>query len=149
MVGSDDGISNQDSFGCISDSKTYNMHSSGCNGVTLVADGLSLHDSNAESSVQTDSIHYSSLNLSRATFHDLMEDVKIELMLDMKTMIEENRKQIEEMNEGNRKEMKDMNEENRKEMRSMIKDIRKENARTDGKIKGLYKRVQTEIERRS
>ena len=160
MGGSEVGISNQDSFVGISESKTNVTILTKCNADSALVDDLDLNDINAETSAGTGSIDESSLNMPSATFQDLMEDVKIQLILEMKTMIEESRKEMRDMNEENRNEMKGMNDENRKEMKSLIGEnrqefnrmigkIKKENTRLDGNFKDLYNRVKTANGRRS
>ena len=154
MVVSEDGISNRGSFVCISENKTNITLLTECNDESSLVDRLDLNDMNAETGAGTDSIDASSLNMPRAIFQDLMEDVKIQLILEMKTMIEENREEMKHINEEHRNEMKGMNDENRKETKSLIEenrqelssmmeDIKKEITRMDGNFKNLKKRVNT------
>ena len=112
MVGSEDAVSNESSFECISGNTTNITLSNKFTGGSSSIDDLDINDSNAEVNARTDSIDDLSLNTSRATLQYLMEAVKIELILEMKNMIEESRK-----------ETKRLIEENRKEMKSMVTDI--------------------------
>ena len=154
MVASEDGKSNRGAFVCISENKTNITLLTECNDESSLVDGLDLKDMNVETSAGIDAIRESSLNMPRATFQDLIEDVKIQLILEMRTMIEENKEEMKHRKEENRNEMKGMNDENRKETKSLIEenrqelssmmgDLKKEITRLDGNFKNLNKRVKT------
>ena len=100
---------------------------------------LRLNDSDSESSLKTDSMY-------RATFNNLVEDVKSQLIVEMKYIIEENWKEMKDINEKNRKEMEDKNEENQKEMKSMFEVIGKEIKRLEENDKEPHKTVPNEYE---
>ena len=137
ILGSEDVISTQDSFGGISENKKRVTLSTGFNGASAAVDGVGLNDFNAKSSARMDFVQYSSPNMSRATFQDLMEVAKNQPIIEMKNMAEENRKETKDINEKARTGTKSLIEE----MKGMIEDIRKENKRLDGNVKDLYKRV--------
>ena len=97
-------ISNKNSVGCVSDNKGNCLI--GCNEESAFVDILGRSNVNKESGCQTDSIDDSSLNMSRSAFNDLMEDIKLQLMVEMKKMIEENRKEIKDIKEEGKNETK-------------------------------------------
>ena len=138
MFGGEDCISNQDSFGGISESKTNIALLTEFDGSSSVDDCLSLNNINAGISERNDPMDGAYLNKSRAIFQDLIGDVKIQLILDMKNMIEESRK-----------ETKILIEEIRKDMNSTIEDMRKENTGVDANVKNGKKRVKPEHDRRN
>ena len=87
---------------------------------------------------ETDSIDESSLNVSKTTLKDLMEGVKIQLIVEMKNIIEENKKGLKDMNRENEKEMKSMIEQNQREIKTMLEYSRKEFERLDENVNDLY-----------
>ena len=95
-------ISNKNSIACVSDNKAN--CSIGCNEESAFADILGRSNVNKECGCQTDSIDDSSSNISRSAFKDLMEDIKLQLMVEMKKMIDENRKEIKDIREEGEKE---------------------------------------------
>ena len=97
----------------------------GSNEENALVDTLDINHIHAESSTHAGSLDNTSLNRSRAALEDLMKDVKIQV-IEMKRMIEENRKEMRDMNEVNREETKMLIEENRREIISLNEDSRKE-----------------------
>ena len=133
MVGSEDGVSNQDSIWGNSENKTDVTRLTGFNVESSLVADIGLNDINAKRSAQTDVIDISSLNMSRTATQVLMEDDNIQLIFEMSNTIEETRKEVREMKE---------------EMKGMIEHIRKENKRMDENIRDLYKKVKTGNEMR-
>ena len=127
LVSGENENSNPDSIGCISDKTTNVFLSSGGNSESSSRNILGLDDIIEERNSQKDSIEDESLNLSRASVKELVEDIKTQLTIELRNMREENRK-----------ETKDMIKENRKEMKSMIEKIRKENQRLDENFKTMF-----------
>ena len=100
--------SKQDLTGWVSDKKENVSRSTGCDGVTSLMDDLCLTNINAEISSENDSTDSSSLNIFKDAFKDLMEEARIQLIVDMETIIQENRKEIKHLNDENKKEMIDI-----------------------------------------
>ena len=93
-------MSNKNSVGCVSDNKRN--CSNGCNEESAFVNILGRSNVNKE----TDSIDDSSLNMSRSAFKHLMEDIKLQLMVEMKKMIKENKKEIRDIKEEGENETK-------------------------------------------
>ena len=130
MVVNENDTSNQNLIRSISDKKVNDSCLTSGNGEISLVDDQYLTIIDAESSSENESTDNSSLIMFRAAFKDLMDEAKIQLIVDIKTMVEENRK-----------EMKGLNEENKKETKTMIAEIKKEIKRLDENKKDLYKTV--------
>ena len=137
IVDSENGISNNNSMVGISNNKTKLTLSTVSDGEQALLDALEFENINAERSFQRDSFDDLSLNMPRTAPKDLMEDVKIQLLVAMKNMNEENRKEMKVLHNENqketnkmiekiRKETISMNEDNRREIRSIFEDNRKQ-----------------------
>ena len=128
MVSKENENSNQDSIGCISDNKANLFLSSGGNAESSSRNLHGTSNMDAETIPRKDLVDDSSLNMSRASAEESMEDVKIQqLIVEMRNMHE----QI-------RKETKSMIKENRNEMKCMIEKMRKENKRLDQNFRTMF-----------
>ena len=123
IAAGENGISGQDRTGCISHNKSTNIsHSISCTREGALLDSLGDIDINVERSSEAKSMDHPSLNMFSATLKNVMEDTKIQLLIEVKNMIEENRKETESMIEENRRATNNLIEGNRKELYIMIED---------------------------
>ena len=140
-----------DSTGSLSDNKKNTPILLGGSGERASINTFGPNDTNSQNKPQTYSTDEVSLNMPSVTFEHSLEDIKSQLIVEMKNVADENLKKMKEMNEENRKEMEDMHEENQKEMKSMIEGNRKEfkkiNEDNGKEIKCMIEYNRKEIER--
>ena len=138
---SGNGVLSKNSIGSASDATRYVNSLTDREEERALADTSGLNDMNAKISPHKDVVGDSSLNMPRATIKDLMEDVKIQVIVEMKNMIEENRKEMRDLNEENWKEMIRMNECKNKELERMLEKNRNGVEKPYEDVKDLHKKV--------
>ena len=109
-------IFTQDSIGIIINNKKYATRLISGNGKSSLGDVPGPDDDKFERGQRKYSNDESSLNILSAKVKDSTEDAKIQLILEMRNMIEDNRKDMRIAIEDNRKEMVRMMEESQKEI---------------------------------
>ena len=140
MVGSKNGNSNPNSIESTSDIKTNVALLTDWHGCGTIMDTLDPNNINDNSIAHTDSFDDSSLKTTRALLKDLMDDVKAQLLVEVKEVIDGNRKETTSLIEDGKKDTKVLIEENVKEIKSMFEYNKNETKRREGNAKDFYKK---------